>query len=393
MKKYLIYLLIFVHAIYLCADDKNSVNEYYQKKEVKELIDKILQNAGGEENISKADSATYEAIVNMNLIGLKISYQQKVKRHQQLFKMDKDILGEKITTGFDGSELYQSAYGKLFKIPEYKQTEIQFMFQSSMPHQYVLKLKKKDFALKYLGIQDISGQKLMVFQHLSEIGEEKHCFDPETLNPVLSLSTTTGLQWQVTRDNFKQQDGVSYPVIIRMKLNQEELYHITVMNMNFTPIDAGDFKKPNLVNANVVLQPFAAQIRLKEIHKALQLYREYDPINHSYPPPEKVKSIMGVQPQIANPSQKIGEKGMFTYELFRGAVAERLEFETYPYILKGNVHKYTPIVWDKKDNYKTGRNVLFADGSVQYITETQFDSYYQASLKRYPIIQVELEKE
>ena len=76
--------------------------------------------------------------INLNLIGLKLSYKQIVKRHNDLYKMEKEVLGEKVVTGFDGTELYQSAYGKLFKIPEFKEAEIAFTFHSSMPHQFVL---------------------------------------------------------------------------------------------------------------------------------------------------------------------------------------------------------------------------------------------------------------
>jgi len=84
---------------------------------------------------------------------------------------------------------------------------------------------------------------------------------------------------------------------------------------------------------------------------------------------------------------------MYVYEVFRGASAERLEFESYPYILKDNVHKFTPLAWDKKGNYKSGRNVLFADGSITFLNENQFESYLQTALKRYPSISVQVEKE
>lgn len=393
MKQLFLFSLIVIYFFsFVIGSDSKPINEYYQKQETKELIDKIIAVAGGEENLEKASSASYDALVNLNLIGLKISYQQTVKRHAHLFVMEKDIMGEKIITGFDGEEIYQAAYGYLFSIPEYKKAEIQFIFSSTMPHQYVLKLKQKDFALKYLGLQEKNGRKLLTFQHMSVVGEELHCFDPETFHPILSISMTKGLEWQVTRNNFRQQDGISYPILIQMNLNKEDLYQITVMKMDFNSIDKSAFKKPNYSKIGVILQPFAAQMRLKEIYKALQLAREYDPVNRSYPLPEKVKTMMGVQPQLANPSLKIGIKDMFTYDLFRGKAADRLDFDAYPYILKGNVHNFTPLVWDKKGNYKTGRNVLFADGSVQFLSETQFEAYYNASVKRYPIIQVEIEK-
>lgn len=392
MKNILMLMLTFCWVNAYC-DNAAVVNEYFTRKECKEIIDLIIENAGGEANIKKANSATYEAYINLNLIGLKISYKQVVKRYQELYKMEKDILGDKIITGFDGFELYQSAYGKLFKIPEIKEAEIAYTFQSSIPHQFVLKLKQKDFALKYLGIQEFNNKKVHAFQHVSPTGDEKHFFEVVSLQPIYSTNISNGLQWEVLRDSFKKQDALYYPVSVKMKLNQEELFNMTVLSMNFDAIDAKEFTKPNQEKLNIVLQPFAGQIRLQEIYKALQLFRDFDPINRSYPLPEKVKGMMGVHPQIGQPTLKIGTKNMFTYEIFRGALAEKLELESYPYILKGNVHKFTPLAWDKKDNYKTGRNVLFADGSISFLTENQFDSYLQTSLKRYPIIDVELEKE
>jgi prepilin-type processing-associated H-X9-DG protein len=379
--------------IQLFSDDTQIINEYFQKKECKDIIDRIIANAGGEENIKKANSSTYEVFINLNLIDLKISYKQLVKRSHEMFKMEKEVLGEKVVTGFDGNEMYQSAYGKLFKIPEFKQEEIAFAFHSAMPHQFVLKLKQKDFALKYLGVQDWSGKKVNVFQHLGVAGEEKYYYDTESLNLVYSTSMATGLLWEVTRDFYKKQDNILYPVSTKMKLNNEELYSMTITSMSFDVIDVLEFKKPNQETVNASLQPFAGQMRLQEICKALKLFREYDPVNHSFPLPEKVKSIMGVQPQLGQPTLKIGFKNMFTYQYCRGDAAELLDLETYPYILKGNVHKNTPIVWDKKGNYKTGRNVLFADGSISFVNENQFESYFQAAIKRYPVIEVEMEKE
>ena len=64
----------------LFSDDTPIINEYFQKKECKEIIDRIIANAGGEENIKKATSSTYEVFINLNLIDLKISYKQLVKR-------------------------------------------------------------------------------------------------------------------------------------------------------------------------------------------------------------------------------------------------------------------------------------------------------------------------
>lgn len=307
--------------------------------------------------------------------------------------MEKEIFGDKVITGFDGTEIYQSAYGSLFKIPEAKQAEISFTFQSSLPHQFVLKLKEKDYSLKYLGIQEIHDKKVYVFQHFGEIGEERHCFDFESLQPIYSTSVYSGLQWEVARDNFKLQNKINYPVSVKMKLNNEDLYQMTITSVNFDAIEAKEFKKPNQNQLNIVLQPFVAQVRLQEIYKALQLFRDYDPVNRSYPLPEKVKDMMGVHPQMGMPSKKIGIKNMYTYEVFRGPNAERLELESYPYILKDNVHKFTPLAWDKKGNYKSGRNVLFADGSITFLNENQFDAYLQASLKRYPSIEVQIEKE
>ena len=159
--------------------------------------------------------------------------------------MEKEILGDTIVTGFDGTELYQSAYGKLYKIPEIKEAEIAYTFQSSIPHQFVLKLKQKDFALKYLGVQNIGDKKVYTFQHVSPTGDEKHSFDFVSLEPIYSTNISNGLQWEVIRESFKKQDNLFYPVSIKMKLNQEELFNMTVLSMNFNALDAKEFVKPN----------------------------------------------------------------------------------------------------------------------------------------------------
>jgi len=393
MKPLILVILMFSFYCAVKTQETTVVNEYFTKKECKDIVDRIIVNAGGEENIKAAASATYEIFVNLNLISLKISYKQTVKRHLNLYKMEKEIFGDKVITGFDGNEIYQSAYGSLFKIPEAKQSEISFTFQSSLPHQFVLKLKEKDYSLKYLGVQEVQSKKMHVFQHFGEIGEERHCFDLDSLQPTYSTSVYSGLQWDVTRDNFKLQNNILYPVSIKMKLNNEDVYQMTVSSASFEPLESKEFKKPNQNQLNIVLQPFVAQVRLQEIYKALQLFRDYDPVNRGYPPPEKVKDMMGMHPQMGMPSKKIGIKNMYVYEVFRGASAERLEFESYPYILKDNVHKFTPLAWDKKGNYKNGRNVLFADGSITFLNENQFEAYLQTALKRYPSISVQVEKE
>ena len=69
-----------------------------------------------------------------------------------------------------------------------------------------------------------------------------------------------------------------------------------------------DFKKPNQEVLNINIQPFAAQMRLHDIYKAFQLFRDFDPVNRSYPLPEKVKEMMGIHPQIGQPTLKIGIK-------------------------------------------------------------------------------------
>ncbi|PCJ56233.1 MAG: hypothetical protein COA79_19465 [Planctomycetota bacterium] len=385
-------VLIFSTLLSLNIFGKDIVNEYYTNLKCKKKIDLIIKNSGGEETLKSADNVIYDTYVNLKLLDLNISYHQIIKRKKKLFLMEKKIFDEKVVTGFDGKEVFQSAYGKLFFLSERKQTELMFSFRALQPHQFVLKLKDKKYDLKYLGELNIKNKKVIGFSHVDSYGEERHYFDTVDYKPIYSTCRASDLFWEVERSSFTKKNGIVYPVVVKLFLDKLELYSMTIVDIIVKELEAKEFNKPPFEKLKSSLKLFQGQYRLKEIYKAFQLYREYDPTNNSYPFPDKVKVIMGVQPQLGRPREKIGKKGMFKYKYFRGKKFEKLELDHYSYHLKGKVHPFTPLVWDVKGNYKKGRNVLFADGSISYLTETQFQSYHKKALARYPLIKVKLVK-
>lgn len=383
------YLLILLILSSTNLVGKDVVNEYYSKAKCKKHIDLIIEKSGGEQSLKKADNVIYDTYVNLKLLNLKISYHQIIKRKKNLFLMEKKIFGEKVVTGFDGKSVYQSAYGKLFFLPERKQTELLFSFRALQPHQFVLRLKHKNYNLKYLGELTVKGKKVIGFSHVDTYGEEIHYFDSINYKPIYSTCRASDLFWEVERSSFTKKDGIIYPIVAKLSLDKLELYKMTIVDVTFKELDEALFKKPLFEKIKSPLKLFQGQFRLKEIYKAFQLYREYDAIHRSYPLPENAKSIMGVHPQLGQFGRKIGKKGMFKYKCFRGKKIVILELEHYSYQLKDTIHPFTPLVWDAKGNYKDGRNVLFADGSIVYLNENQFQAYHKKALKRLPIIKIE----
>mgnify|MGYP006362302003 CR=1 FL=1 len=55
---FLFLFVLFFIGVALYAEDSAIINEYFSKKECKEIVDRIIEKAGGEENIKNASSVS-----------------------------------------------------------------------------------------------------------------------------------------------------------------------------------------------------------------------------------------------------------------------------------------------------------------------------------------------
>jgi len=365
------------------------VNEYYSKSTCRKLIDQIIQKAGGVDNLRKAVSTSSKSYVNLQLLGLKISYPQTMTRKGKKFIVDMEIQGEKITTGFNGVLLWQKMNKNLYQVPERKKLEILETFQSLLPHQHILNFKEKDYHLKYKGKIKWKEKEVYLFESKFEMKMHRHYFSVENLEPVYSQVKAKQLNWEIFRSVFKTNNGISYPVLVTIHLDGNLFSKTTFLDCQFSSLNEEQFEKPNLPILKKVLQPFSCQKRLLEWKKALELFREYDPLYHSYPPSGKLISWIGKKSQIGNSRLKIGHQNLIHCPHVKMKNIKQLDYEFYSYFLKGRIHDRTPLIWDKKGNHKGGRNVLYADGSIVFEKESVFQSYLEKAQNRYPEIKVE----
>lgn len=159
---------------------------------------------------------------------------------------------------------------------------------------------------------------------------------------------------------------------------------------------------PRLSEAKTVASKDACKAHLKTLYKAVMSYVE---THGEYPPTNRAAFLTTLyKSDILRDPQAFLCPGAHCFGGSHPWLGPEIrENVTYPALLEKDelssvgyegryfpIHSevqshYIPIIWDKAGNHEKGRNILFLDGHVEFISEEKFQQLFESRFHDYPL--------